>query len=442
MHFGPGAFHRVHQAHYFDSILATQPDWGICAVSLKTPQLRHALLPQQGLYTTAILDASVQFRVIGALRECLVAAQQPQQVLARLADPQTRLVTATVTEKGYCLRADGELDLLHPEIVSDLANPGRPVSLVGWLYAGLAARCHAGAAPFTVISCDNLADNGSKLGAAVASFADCLDPVIARWIRAEVAFPRTMVDSICPATDQALRDRVEQALGMPDRWPVQRESWCQWVLEPRFCNEVPDFAAAGVTLSSDVKAWEQAKLRLLNGAHSSLAYLGLLAGKRTVAEAIADPQLAGFIEQLMTLDILPTLRAPEGTDLGTYACAVRERFRNPALAHQLAQIAWDGSQKLPFRLFGTICDALNAGRDLTRLATVVVGWLRFLQLRLRERIELVDPLAPLLLRTAADCSGDAETDIARFLEIREVFPQYLRESDLFRAALVKAWLAP
>ena len=439
VHLGPGAFHRAHQAWYFDDALARDPRWGISAVSLKSAALRDALEPQDGLYTVAVLDESIRYRVIGSLRERLVAAADRERAFARLAAPATRIVSLTITEKGYCLGADGALDFNHPDIANDLAAPSQPVSAIGYLVEGLSRRRAAGLAPFTTISCDNVSDNGGKLGRAVASLAHARDPELARWIESEAAFPRTMVDSIVPATDAALRHRVALALGRVDRWPVQREAFAQWVIENRFCNDAPDWAALGVTISSDVGAFERAKLRLLNGAHSTLAYLGLLAGHATVADAMRDAPLAAFVERLMREDIQPAVAPPPGFDVGSYIDDVLKRFRNPAMQHALAQIAWDGSQKLPFRILATIRDALAAQRPVDRLCMPIAAWLHFVRRAQRDEREIVDPLRATLFAAAADCTGDAQHDVSRCAALVQVFGDDLPRDATFMTALSGAY---
>lgn len=439
VHIGPGAFHRAHQAWYLDDALAFDPRWAVSALSLKSRGPRDALAAQDGLYTVAVRDEAEQHRVIGCLRECLVAADDRERAFARLAAPATAIVSLTITEKGYCLGADGRLDLAHPDVQADLARPQSPASAIGHLVEALRRRRESGLTPFTTISCDNLSDNGGKLGRAVVALARERDADLARWIEAEAAFPCTMVDCIVPATDAALEQRVAAALGVADAWPVQRETFSQWVIENRFCSAVPDWAALGVTITGDVAAFEQAKLRLLNGAHSTLAYLGSLAGIATVAEAMRDPALAGFVEALMREDILPGVRAPRGLHLDAYISQVLARFGNPAIGHALAQIAWDGSQKLPFRLLGTIRDALAAQRPVERLCVPVAAWLQFVRRAQRERRVLIDPLADALYAIACDCDGTAAHDVPRFLALAPVFADDLPRSAVFVAALTRAY---
>ncbi len=439
VHLGPGAFHRAHQAFYFDQLLAKDPRWAICAVSLKSPGVRDALEPQDGLYTLAQLDEETTFRIIGSIVEVLVAPEDPPAVFARLAAPMTRMVTLTVTEKGYCLSSEGGLDEGHPDIVHDLAHPREPVSSIGYLVEGLRRRFAVGLPPYAVVACDNLADNGWRLKAAVMAFASKIDPELAAWIEAEGRFPRTMVDSITPATDDALRARVLTATGLSDAWPIQREAFTQWVIEDVLGPDAPDLASVGVTLTDDVRGFERAKLRLLNGVHSTLAYTGILRGHETVFEAVSDPVLAKLAHDLMVEDITPTLTAPRGLDLQAYGEAILKRFRNPEIRHLLAQIAWDGSQKLPFRILGTLSEALEAGRSIERLAIPLAAWMRFVRLRAAAGEKIVDPLADTLASIAAACTGVAENDVSAFLALGSVFPAALATNPTFVSAVEKAY---
>ncbi len=439
VHFGPGAFHRAHQAFYFDRLLERDLTRAICAVSLKSSTLRDALAPQDGLYTLVELDATPTMRVIGAIRELLVAAEDAPAIDRRLSAPDTTVVTLTVTEKGYCLDGTGGLDFAHSDILHDLHNPHTPRSLIGWLVRGLALRRRQGLPPYLVVSCDNLTDNGATLKRAVQSLAARHDRDLARWIERHAHFPRTMVDSITPATDAALRERVLQASGLRDLWPVQRERFVQWVVEETDCAGQPDWSSVGVTVSRDVSAYERAKLRLLNGAHSSLAYLGLLAGLDTVAQAMAQPQLRAFIARLMGSDIQPTLTAPRGGSLDAYRLSILQRFENPAMHHQLAQIAWDGSQKLPIRLLGTITDAIRAGRPLERLAIPVAAWMHFVRVRANAGIPIVDPLQTQLGECGRRAGGGARDDLTLFFALPGVFPADLTHHAEFTRALSSAY---
>jgi fructuronate reductase len=401
--------------------------------------VRDALLPQDGLYTLATLDEQISYQVIGAVREILVAPQEPENVLNRLSAPTTRVVTVTVTEKGYCLDAKGALDTTHTDIQSDLRAPQLPTSLIGYLVEGLRRRRAAGSEPLTLISCDNLTDNGTRLSRAVCQLAELRDPSLARWIEDHASFPRTMVDSITPATTDALRERVKGVLGMQDRWPVQRESFAQWVLEDRLAVGGPDWASAGVIVTDDVAAYDQAKLRLLNGSHSSLAYLGLLAGHQTVADAMKDESLCALVTTMMKEDVRPTLRTPRGLDLDAYIDTILRRFRNPAIRHALAQIAWDGSQKLPFRLLGTIADNLEAGRPIERLCIAVAGWMHFVRRQAARGERVTDPLSERLFEIGGGCENRARHDVPAFLGLHTVFPASLVREATFRNSLAQAY---
>lgn len=439
VHVGPGAFHRAHQAWFVENLLSRDPRWGISAVSLRSTDVRDALTPQDGLYTLVTLDAEVSYQVIGALREVLVAPENPQQVLQRLSAPSTRVVTITVTEKGYCLTPDGGLDVANPDIVRDLRDPRAPVSLVGYLVEALERRRRAGSDAPTIISCDNLVDNGTRLGRAVVQLARMRDSGLASWIEDHAKFPRTMVDSITPATTENLRERVSSSAGFTDRWPVQRERFVQWVMEDRLHADGPDWPAAGVTVTNDVSAYEQAKLRLLNGAHSTLAYVGLLAGYETVSEAMKDADLARFVASLMREDIRPSLLAPPGLDLGRYILAVLARFGNPALRHALAQIAWDGSQKLPFRLFPSIVAALAAARPIDRLCIPVAAWMQFIRRKALAGEPVTDPLAAQLLDIGRACENRAVSDVPAFLQLGAMFPAALTADSGFVSAVSRAY---
>ena len=280
-----------------------------------------------------------------------------------MADPEIRIVALTVTEKGYCHDpATGRLNMSHPDIQSDLANIDTPVSAPGFLVAGLRARRAADVAPFTVLSCDNLPSNGPLVRGMVLDFARALDPDLAAWTDENVAFPATMVDRITPATTAEDLDRYAEKLGYRDEALVVHEAFSQWVIEDRFPLGRPDWVAAGAQMVTSVEAHETMKLRMLNGTHSTLAYLGYLAGHETISEAVNDPPFAALCEKLWRNEIIPTVPQPEGEDLHSYAAALLERYRNPAIRHRTWQIAMDGSQKLPQRLLGTMSDACEAGR--------------------------------------------------------------------------------
>jgi fructuronate reductase len=443
VHIGPGAFHRAHQAYYVDTLLHADKRWAVSALSLKSTTVRDALSAQQGLYTLIELGAAPRARIIGAIREVLVGATDGERAFARLASRDTRIVSLTVTEKGYCLDARNELDAANADIAHDLARPadsnGSPRSSIGWLVEGLRRRRALGIAPFAVVSCDNLPDNGAVLHRALVAFARQGDADLAQWIENEVVCPRTMVDSITPATDDALRQKATAMTGMSDEWPIQREPFTQWVVEDLPVMREADWQSVGVTLAKDVGVYDRAKLRLVNGPHSTLAYLGLLRGHESVADAMRDEQLAQFAERLMTLDLAPSLGDTPGFDLEHYIAAILQRFRNPGIRHLLTQIAWDGSKKLPVRIVATIADALRAGRPIHRLVVPIAAWMRFIARQANAGVAIVDPDAARLTRIGKSCTGEGRADVARFAVSDAVLPPALLGDETFRRTLEAAY---
>jgi fructuronate reductase len=376
VHLGVGAFHRAHQAAYVDDCLAAgETDWGIVGVSLRSADTRDALTPQGGLYTLAIRSSGEEkLRVIGSIGAMLVAPEDPSAVLAALTDPRTRIVTLTITEKAYLRAAVGGLDDAHPDIVHDLANPDLPKTAHGFLAEAVARRRAAGTPPFTVLCCDNLPANGATLHRLMVEFATLRNAELARYIANEVAFPSSMVDRIVPATTDADRERIAVELGVEDAWPVMTEPFCQWVVEDNFPQGRPAWEDFGVTMVSDVGPFEDMKLRLLNGSHSAIAYLGLLSGHATVDRAFADPAIRAFVDALWA-EAIPTLPEDAGLDTRTYTAELAERFSNTALAHRTAQIANDGSQKLPQRIIASAIECLEAGTEFVHLTLVVAAWI-------------------------------------------------------------------
>ncbi|SEJ55355.1 mannitol dehydrogenase family protein [Achromobacter sp. NFACC18-2] len=407
VHLGLGAFARAHLAAVNDAALraGAGPDWGVCGVSLRHADTRDALAPQDGLYTLALRDADgggaprQHLAVIGCLRETLVAPEQPGAVLERIAAPDTRIVSLTVTEKGYCHDpASGRLDLAHPDIAHDLAHPASPRSVIGFLAYGLQRRRAAGRAPLTVMSLDNLPANGRLLRALVLAFAARVDAALADWIASACAFPCSMVDRIVPRTTDADRHDVAATLGVRDAWPVMAEPYLEWVVEDDFVAGRPDWAAGGARFVADAAPFETLKLRMVNGAHSALAYLSVMAGWATVDEAMAQPGMRRFLSELMRQEIEPTLPPLPGLDLAQYRHGLLQRFANSALRHQTRQIAMDGSQKLPQRLLGTVRDRLAAQAPIPGLALAVAGWLYFLRGsdQAGRAYEIQDPMAEAL----------------------------------------------
>ncbi|HWA48723.1 MAG TPA: mannitol dehydrogenase family protein [Dongiaceae bacterium] len=439
VHLGVGAFHRAHVAAYVDSILHLDPSWGIIGASLRRSDTRDALAPQDFLYSLVERSgAGTSVRVIGSVLDVMDATTQRAALIAAMADPRIRIVSLTVTEKGYCHDpATGALDPQHPDVVHDLAALATPISAPGLLVRALELRRSAGIAPFTVLCCDNLPANGETTARVVAGFAALRDPVLADHIARDVAFPSTMVDRIVPATTDDDRDFVFKTVGVRDAWPVVTEPFSQWVIEDRFPTGRPPLEIAGAQLVDDVRPFELMKLRMLNGSHSTIAYLGYLSGYAFVSEAIADPAIRSLIHDFMTAEVMETL--PAGVyDLAGYRDALLERFGNPALRHRTWQIAMDGSQKLPQRLLGTIRDRLARELPVVRATLGVAAWMRYVTGvdEHGRQIDVRDPLAA-RLRSISDAAGQSPARlIDGLLGMTEIFGDDLARNESFRAQLM------
>ena len=433
VHIGIGAFHRAHQAVVFDDALnAGDLRWGIIAASLRSSSVRDQMQPQDGLYTMLVRDgAAEQARIIGAVQRVIVAPDEPQALIDALAARDTHIVTLTITEKGYKLDpATGALIESDPQMAADLASLDAPQTAPGYLVAGLA--------PFTAISCDNLPHNGARLRFAVLELARRHDVTLAAWIEAHGAFPETMVDRIVPATTAEDIAALSARIGVEDQAMVKTEPFLQWVIEDKFCGQRPDFGA-GVQLTQAVAPWEEAKLRLLNGVHSGIAYLGGLAGIDHVHEVLALPEARHFVESLWD-EAETTLSPPPELDVAAYRRDLMARFDNPTLKHRTRQIAMDGSQKLPQRLLAPIAARLQAGQRIDALSLAVAAWIRWQagQDDLARAIQVEDPLAS---RIAAQQSAAATPHerVLQILQVYEIFDVSLQYSNAFANDLV-GWL--
>jgi len=450
VHLGPGAFFRGHQAWYTHQALQSHGgNWSICAVSMRSAGVSEALTPQDGLYSLAQLDSQNSYQVIGSITEVLVATQQYQTVLKRLTAKNTKFVTLTITEKGYCLNNEGRLDFSHKEIIQDLTlakqsllnsasstDTYQAITAVGMLVHALLIRHEQGLTPFCILSCDNITDNGKKLRAAIIDYAqklesDSADSPLVGWLTKHLVCPCTMVDSITPATDESLHNLIEQEFSIKDHWPIKRESFLQWIIEGTLPADRPAWEEAGAVFTSDVEGFENAKIRLLNCPHSTLAYLGVLLGFDTVFDAMQHKSLVTFIEAMINDEIIPSFIAPKELNPKAYSNEILERFRNPAIKHLLAQIAWDGSQKLPMRVIPIIEQNLIDNRSIVSLSGAIVAWFLFLRKRYIEKETLVDPLADLLLQKVSLCNDDIEHDIDILCSIEPVFKTELAQNKEF-----------
>jgi fructuronate reductase len=445
VHLGLGAFARAHLADYTEDVLEREfGGWGIVGVSLRSPNQRQRLAPQDGLYTALCREpASTTARVLGCVTECLALPDAVETTLALMAKSSTKIVSLTITEKGYCHDpTTGKLNARHPDIMHDLEHPDQPRSAVGLIVAALARRQTQGLAPFTVLCCDNLPHNGALVQRLVADFASLRDGQLAAWIERYGAFPSTMVDRIVPAVTPADIKLAAELTGLADAAPVAHEPFRQWVIEDRFVDgQRPAWEKGGAELVADVAPSEAMKLRLLNGSHSALAYLGFLGGHEMIGDCVADPVYRRFVQGLWADEIIPVTPTPAGTDLNAYAASLLARYDNPAIRHRTAQIAMDGSQKLPQRLLGTIRDRLARGQPLPRLALTVAAWMVYVggKDEQGQTFEVRDPLA-VTLAAALAAAGDAPgARVAALLGIEAVFGADLAASQDFRRAVTTAY---
>ena len=443
VHLGIGAFHRAHQASYTEHAIAAEGgDWGICGVTQRSSAVVDQLAPQDGLYTLSQRDgAGERLRVIGAVRETLWVQANPDAVMERMAAPTTRVVSLTVTEKGYHHDpATNRLDLSSPDVAADLTDGGAR-TVVAQLARGLARRRVRDGGPVTVLCCDNLPDNGRVLRGLVADFVHRLpeDDGLGDWIAANVTFPSSMVDRITPATTAEDLDRIAAALGARDEGAVVTEPFTQWVIEDDFAAGRPAWERAGAIMTDDVRPYEQIKLRLLNGSHSTLAYLGRLADCEFMADTVRpDAPFAAVVRRLMTIDLAPTLTVPDGFDLTAYEDQLFARFANPELRHRTSQVAMDGSQKLPARLLAPILERRRAGDEPVAATLGVAAWMRFVSARRSDSGRALTVDDPLADEIAERLRGreDAEAVVDTLLGFEQIFDAELAADAPWRALLI------
>ncbi|WP_161537539.1 fructuronate reductase [Escherichia albertii] len=446
VHLGCGAFHRAHQALYTHHLLeSTDSDWGICEVNLMPGNDRvliENLKKQQLLYTVAEKGAeSTELKIIGSMKEALhPEIDGCEGILNAMARPQTAIVSLTVTEKGYCAdAASGQLDLNNPLIKHDLENPTTPKSAIGYIVEALRLRREKGLKAFTVMSCDNVRENGHVAKVAVLGLAQARDPQLAAWIEENVTFPCTMVDRIVPAATPETLQEIADQLGVYDPCAIACEPFRQWVIEDNFVNGRPDWDKVGAQFVADVVPFEMMKLRMLNGSHSFLAYLGYLGGYETIADTMTNEDYRKAAFALMRQEQAPTLSMPEGTDLNAYATLLIERFSNPSLRHRTWQIAMDGSQKLPQRLLDPVRLHLKNGGSWRHLALGVAGWMRYTQ-GVDEQgnaIDVVDPMLAEFQKINAQYQG-AER-VKALLGLSGIFADDLPQNADFVGAVTTAY---
>lgn len=434
VHIGLGAFHKAHQAAYTDTALAVSGgDWRILGVSLRSKQAAMELCPQDGRYTLIERNASgSKARVIGAIAGVICTADGPQHALAAMADPACRIVTLTVTEKAYGLDRTGKgCDPTHPVVAADLATPERPQGVLGLITRAVAMRRAAGLPPFTVLCCDNLPENGSLLRGAVIDFCRRVDPELADVIAKDMAFPSCMVDRITPATTATTRADAMRLTGHADEAATETEAFHQWVIEENFPLGRPDWACAGALFVSDVTPYELMKLRMLNGTHSMLAYAGYHAGLKCVRDVMAEPDLAALVGRHLraAASTLPDL---PGIDLDDYAQQLVERFANPALAHETFQIAMDGTEKMPQRIFAPADAARQNGANMRPFAFATAAWMRHASRATQDcpSYELRDPRAQEIEQALAGATTAIDVSSA-LLALPSLVPDGLRHDKEF-----------
>ncbi|HFZ8994187.1 TPA: mannitol dehydrogenase family protein [Citrobacter freundii] len=443
VHLGFGAFHRAHQALLTDRVLNAQGgDWGICEISLFSgDQLMSQLRAQNHLFTVLEKGAAGnQAIVVGAVNECLSAKLDSlAAIIEKFCEPQVAIVSLTITEKGYCIDpASGSLDLTNPRVIHDMETPTEPHSAPGILVEALHRRRERGLSPFTVLSCDNIPDNGHVVKNAVLGMAARRSAELAAWIEEHVSFPATMVDRIVPAATEESLAEIAAVLGVEDPCAISCEPFIQWVVEDNFVAGRPGWEVAGVQMVNDVLPWEQMKLRMLNGSHSFLAWLGYLAGFRHISDCMQDSAFREAAYRLMMDEQAPTLRI-SGVDLAGYAASLIDRFANPALKHRTWQIAMDGSQKLPQRMLEGIRVHLARQSDWPLLALGIAGWMRYVSGvdDAGEPIDIRDPLSEKIAQRVKDSSE--QDRVAALLSLREIFGDDLASNPQFIQAVEEAW---
>ena len=440
-HIGVGNFHRAHQAMFTDRLLHQGArDWAICGVGLMPADepLATALADQDLLYS--LIDEQEDERnpqIVGSIREYIRAWDSPRRAVERLTDPDIRVLTITVTENGYHAdRTSNRLNTSSPAIQQDLLSPDSPRTLPGLIYQVGSQRLEAGIAVPTMISCDNIPENGKVLRQVVLDYAREVDTAIADRIQDTVSFPSTMVDRITPVTTDAHRERLRRDWGMVDRCPVFCEQFAQWFIDDRFGGPRPPYEDVGVSIVRDVRPYELMKIRLLNGTHSALSYIGLLLEYDLVQESLEDDDMREFVAGYLREMISNVPKVP-GVDLPTYADSLVSRFRNPAVPDRLERLAQDGSQKIPNAILSALTEAVSNNRSIKYGAFAIAGWMAYAQRCSRTGQEIDDPLGPELLSMGAKLELNPEV----FFEELKIFPRSLQESSAFRNEVIASFTA-
>ena len=437
MHMSIGGFHRSHQAVYIDNILSQgHTEWGICAIGLMPQDKENieSLKQQDTLYT--VLERSAEAdtaRIIGSITEVIHAPSAPDQVLERLSNEQIKILSLTITEKGYCYDSNKNLDENNDLIQHDLKNIHAPKTALGYIVAGLKERKDNIKKPFTVMSCDNLPENGNLTKKLVLQFATLIDINLKTWIEDNVRFPNAMVDRITPVTTDEIIKTIQEKFTIDDAWPVICEDYIQWILEDDFCNTRPPLEDVGVQIVNDVDPYEKMKVRLLNGSHSALSYISYLMGYREVDTAMNDPLISNFVRNYMDHDVTSTLPDVPGINLKNYKEKLIVRFSNPAISDQIQRLAEDGSQKIPNAILPCLKYKLENNEPHTYTLLAIACWFKYLTAtdEVGDKIIIKDLLADKLTSIA---QSNPE-DLIELLTVQEVFGEDLIRNESFVLAL-------
>lgn len=447
VHLGVGGFHRAHQAMYLDRLMneGLALEWGVCGVGV-LPADRHmaeVMAAQDCLYTLVVKDADGTWepRVIGSIVEYLLAPDDPEAVIEKMAAPTTRIVSLTITEGGYAFnQVTGDFEADSPDVVHDLADPTSPRTSFALVTEALVRRRERGVAPFTVMSCDNIQGNGEVARRSFTAFARLRYAELGDWMAAEVSFPNSMVDRITPQTTDQDRAEIAKRFDVTDAWPVVCEPFTQWVLEDSFgaasdgAPARPPLQDAGVQLVTDVEPYELMKLRLLNASHQGLCYFAYLAGYRLVHEAAQDPLFAEFLLTYMDREATPSLSPVPGIDLDDYKHTLIARFSNGEVRDTVARLCAESSDRIPKWLLPVVRSQLASGGEITRSVAIVASWARYSEGTDEhgQPITVVDRLADRLRAAAARQTEDP----LAFVSDRELFGE-LVDDDRFVAAFTE-----
>jgi mannitol 2-dehydrogenase len=441
-HIGVGGFHRAHQAVYLDDLLHQQEGWRLSGIGLlpHDAAMRDTLARQDCLYTVVERDPNGdQARVIGSLQEFLFAPDGRERVLSKLTSADTPIVSLTITENGYYVnQATGAFNDTHPDIQHDLAHSHEPNCSFGYLIEALDRRRTAGLPPFTVLSCDNLQNNGEMAHRMLMAFAELRDPTLRNWIESNGSFPNTMVDRITPATSQEHRNYVAHRFAIEDGWPVVCEPFRQWVIEDHFPLGRPAWELVGAQMTTNVLPYELIKLRLLNASHQALCYIGILLGYELVHEAMQDSGVRELVRRMMDDEVTSLLLPVPGVDLSSYKAKVIERFSNSVIQDTLIRLATDGSARIPKFVLPSIAQQIERGGPIRILSFVVASWFRYLSGRgeTGKELTIIDPLA----QTLQERARTGERDPRPLLGMQELFGETLTNSERFVSEVGK-WLA-